>query len=203
MEAAQLQAQFGLSAQQAQEAARQFNSGQVLSAAQLQAQFGMDAQKATELSRQFASQQAMASAQERARYGMEALTAGEASRQFGANYGLAGLEGQLSAAQMFGNLGLAQFGAQQNLLNTQLSAGEIQRDIENQGLEAMYDQFREERAWPYQQLQYQRDLLSGLPIETTRTYGSSDPIAAALLGANAGAGLAGLLTGTPAPAPAT
>ena len=53
--------------------------------------------------------------------------------------------------------GLTALGAQQ-------TAGGVQRDIEQQGVAADYAQFKEERDFPYKQVQYQQSLLQGLPI---------------------------------------
>jgi hypothetical protein len=39
-----------------------------------------------------------------------------------------------------------------------------QRDIESQGIAADYAQFKEERDFPYKQVQYQQSLLQDLPI---------------------------------------
>ena len=66
----------------------------------------------------------------------------EASRQFSANFGLKSL----------GELGVA---------------GATQRDIEQQGLTADKAQFEEARDNPYKQVQFQKSLLTGLPITTT------------------------------------
>jgi hypothetical protein len=68
----------------------------------------------------------------------------EASRQFGANFGLSTLD----------KLG---------------TAGATQRDIEQQGLTADRTQFEEQRDNPYKQVQFQKSLLTGLPITTTDT----------------------------------
>jgi hypothetical protein len=68
----------------------------------------------------------------------------EASRQFSANFGLKSL----------GELG---------------TAGGTQREIEQQGLAADKAQFEEARDNPYKQVQFQRSLLTGLPITTTDT----------------------------------
>jgi len=68
----------------------------------------------------------------------------EASRQFSANFGLKSL----------GELGVA---------------GATQRDIEQQGIAADKAQFEEARDNPYKQVQFQRSLLTGLPITTTDT----------------------------------
>jgi hypothetical protein len=68
----------------------------------------------------------------------------EASRQFGANFGL----------KTLGELG---------------TAGATQRDIEQQGIAADKLQFEEQRDFPYKQVQFQKSLLTGLPITTTDT----------------------------------
>jgi len=48
-------------------------------------------------------------------------------------------------------------------------AGATQRDIEQQGIAADYAQFKEERDYPYKQVQYQQSLLQGLPISKQET----------------------------------
>lgn len=68
----------------------------------------------------------------------------EASRQFGANFGLKTLQ----------DLG---------------AAGATQRDIEQKGIEADKAQFEEQRDYPFKQVQFQKSLLTGLPITTTDT----------------------------------
>jgi hypothetical protein len=47
------------------------------------------------------------------------------------------------------------------------TAGATQRDIEQQGITADKTQFEEQRDFPYKMVQYQKDLLQGLPITTT------------------------------------
>jgi hypothetical protein len=68
----------------------------------------------------------------------------EASRQYGATFGLGTLD----------KLG---------------TAGAVQRDIEQQGLTADKKQFEEEREDPFQKVQFQKNLLTGLPITTTES----------------------------------
>jgi len=75
---------------------------------------------------------------------MQAQQDTEASRQFGANFGL----------KTLGELG---------------TAGATQRDIEQQGLTADKAQFEEQRDFPYKQVQFQKSLLTGLPITTSDT----------------------------------
>jgi len=65
----------------------------------------------------------------------------EASRQFSAGYGL----------QSLGALG---------------TAGATQQGIEQAGIGADLKQFEEQRAYPQEQLKFQRDMLTGMPIST-------------------------------------
>jgi len=141
----------------------QFGSTQGMNAAQLQAQYGLSAQQANEMARQFGSQQAMTAAQQQAQYGQAANQATEASKQFGANYGLQGLQTGLQAATAQGNLGAqtGQLGLQQ--LAQQMAAGQTQRDIESQGIAADMAQFEEARNNPFKMIQFQQSLLQGLP----------------------------------------
>lgn len=129
---------------------------------------------------------------------LDAQRGTEASRQFEANYGLSALDKALGAYSTQSQLGLAGLGAQRNVLADQLAAGNVQRDIQQQGITADMKQFEQERAYPYEMLQYQKDLLSGLPITTSRSYTASgtDPLAAILTGAGAGGNLAAMFQGT-------
>lgn len=65
--------------------------------------------------------------------------------QFGADYGLKGLA------------------AQQGILDQQLKAGGTQRDITQQGITADLNEFNAQREYPYKQVQFMRDMISGLP----------------------------------------
>ena len=51
-------------------------------------------------------------------------------------------------------------------LGAQLDAGAEQRGITSEGIAADYAQFKEERDFPYKQVQYMQSLLQGLPLET-------------------------------------
>jgi hypothetical protein len=64
------------------------------------------------------------------------------------------------AQQLTNAYGLSALGAQQ-------MAGGQQRDIEQQGIAADYAQFKEERDFPYKQVQFQQSLLQELPISAT------------------------------------
>jgi hypothetical protein len=156
-----------MQAEQLREQSRQFGAQQGMTAAELQARYGLSADQAAEASRQFAAQQAGQQAQLAAQYGLEAGRLGEQSRQFGASYGLDALSRQMQALQAQGAMGQAE--AQTGLANlaAQLQGGNIQRDIEQQGLTADYQQYLREQAYPYEQLKFQQSMLAGLPIAAT------------------------------------
>lgn len=153
-----------LQAQQAGEQSRQFGASQAATAADLMAKYGLSAQQAQEASRQFGAGQAMTAAQQAAQYGLAGQQEAEKSRQFGANYGLESLKSQLAAAQAQGQLGLTENTANLANLQQQLTAGEAQRKIEAEGIKADLDEFNVQREFPYKQIQFQRDILSGLPV---------------------------------------
>jgi hypothetical protein len=141
----------------------QFGAQQGMSSAQLQAQFGLSAQQANEAARQFGSQQGMTNAQLGAQYGSEAQRASEQARQYGAGYGLQGLQTGLQAAQAQGSLGQIQNQAQLGNINAQLAGGAQERGITSEGIGADLAEFNQQRQYPYQQVQFQRDMISGLP----------------------------------------
>jgi len=124
----------------------------------------MQVQQAGEQSRQFGAGQGMTAAQQAAQYGLAGQQETEKSRQFGANYGLESLKNQLAAAQAQGQLGLTENTANLANLQQQLTAGEAQRRIESEGVKADLDEFNVQREFPYKQIQFQRDILSGLPV---------------------------------------
>jgi hypothetical protein len=65
--------------------------------------------------------------------------------QFGANFGLKGLEQERANYDQM------------------LKAGGTQRDIEQQGITADLNEFNTQREFPYKQVQFQREMISGLP----------------------------------------
>jgi hypothetical protein len=123
----------------------------------------LQAQQLSEQSKQFGAQQGMTAAQMMAQYGMSAQQAAEQSKQFGAQQGLAGLNTALSAAKAQGDLGSLQ--NQTNLANisAQLTAGGQQRAISAEDIAARQAEFNQQRQYPFQQVQFQRDMITGLP----------------------------------------
>ena len=57
---------------------------------------------------------------------------------------------------------------------TQTRVGDIQRNIEKEGIAADKAQFEEERDYPYRQVQYMQSLLKGLPI-AAQSYNYAQP----------------------------
>ena len=101
--------------------------------------------------------------------------------QFGANYGLQGLQTGLQAAQAQGNLGNIQNAAQLGNINAQLAGGAQQRGITAEGTAADLAEFEKQRQFPYQQVQFQRDMISGLPTgSVTNTPGQLSGIGSLL-----------------------
>ena len=160
-----------LQAQQAGEQSRQYGATQAATAADLMAKYGLSAQQAQEASRQFGAGQAMTAAQAAAQYGLAGQQETEKSKQFGANYGLESLKNQLAAAQAQGQLGLTENTANLANLQQQLTAGDTQRKIEAEGIKADLDEFNVQREFPYKQIQFQRDILSGLPVSAITSEG--------------------------------
>lgn len=85
------------------------------------------------------------------------------------------------AADLFGEE--RQYGLE--ALAAQRQAGAEQRAIEQAGIGADIGQFREERDYPYKQLQYMQSLLQNVPTET-QTYSYFEPSGLGLLGAGLG-----------------
>jgi hypothetical protein len=141
----------------------QFGAQQGMTAADFAARYGLDAAKAAEQSKQFGAQQGMTSADFAARYGADAAKAAEQSKQFGSTYGLDALRQQLSAAQVQGQLGQSQAEQQRANLAQQINAGAVQRGITSEGIAADLNEFNTQRDYPYKQVQFMRDMISGLP----------------------------------------
>lgn len=128
-----------------------FGTGQ----ANLQALLGVQGLGAqTGMQAQLANQQA----------NMEAQRLAEQSRQFGANYGMQGIQQQLAAAGMLGNLGQSQFGQEQAALQMQAGLGQQQQMQDQRALDMAYQDFLSQRGHPQQQLAFMSDILRGGPL---------------------------------------
>lgn len=116
---------------------------------------------------------------------LDAAKFGEQSRQFGATQGLDYLGKQIDAARGQASVGGQESAAGLANLAQQLAAGQTQRDIEQQGLSADLARFEKEEAYPREQLQFLRQMISGIPGLATQSYytAPTDPFAQAASGA--------------------
>lgn len=167
--------QQGIEAQRLAEQSRQFGAGQGLTAAQLQAQYGMSAQQAEEASRQFASSQAAQQAAQNAQYGQAAQQLTEQSNQYGAGLGLQGLQTALTGAGQLGSLGNQQFAQGMDVNKLQAGYGTQQQQQVQNVLGQQYQDFLEQKKFPYQQLEFQSNLLRGTPSGSTQTMYTAAP----------------------------
>lgn len=95
---------------------------------------------------------------------------GEESRQFGSRQGLEALGKQIEAARGQASVGGQESSAGLANLAQMMSAGATQRDIEQQGLTADYNQYLRELEYPRQMLEFQRNMMTGLPIASASYY---------------------------------
>lgn len=177
--------QFGSSqdmeSQRLSDMALQFLAGKDLEAQSLtdsSNRFGseqaLEEQRLADLSKQFLSEQDL-TAQELsdssnrflAEQDLESQRLSEASRQYGADYGLDALRGALEASQTQGTLAADELDALMAIFDQQLDAGNIERGIVQEGLDADKAQWEEERDWPFKMLQFLQSLTTGLPMEAT------------------------------------
>jgi hypothetical protein len=117
------------------------------------------------------AQQAFTADQQRA---LEAQRAAEQSRQFGSTVGLQGLQSAIQGANVQGQLGGLESQTALKNLEAQLAGGATERGIQQEGIAADYGQFREERDFPYKQVQYMQSLLQELPL-ATQSYSYAQP----------------------------
>lgn len=160
-------AQYGLSAEQASEMSKQFAYGQRMTAADLEARYGLEADKAQELADQFSYSQDMAASELAARYNLEGTQLAENASQFAANYGLQALNNALSAYQSEANLLRMGYDLSADRLANILTAGGIQRGIQQDEIEEKLRQFEIETGWPMKTVSVFASLLSGLPVGQT------------------------------------
>jgi len=99
-----------------------------------------------------------------------AFEAAQRQRQADIQAGLQGLGQQTSATQALTQIGQAEQSAGLQNLAQQLAAGTQQRGITQDELTAAYNQFLREEAYPQQRLEFQRQMLTGLPIAAASFY---------------------------------
>jgi len=173
----QQEQQSGLSVYQAQEQARQ-----------KAATMGMSAQEIEDRGRQAADQARLKAEQfnieaqrQRSELGLRGLTADQA-----------GTNQRLEAARMLGGFGGQQQKMDYERLRNLQASGEIQRQLNQQGLSMGYQDFLRQQAFPREQLGFFNNMLRGLPItpgQSTTTYGGPGTIERMLASGIGGVGL--------------
>jgi hypothetical protein len=104
-------------------------------------------------------------------------------KQFGATYGLQSLQAAASAQQAAANAGAS--AAQYGLANLQAlsKAGTEQQALDQQALNAQYNEYLRQLQYPQTMLKLQRDLITGLPMTTTNTFEAQKSAAQSAAGA--------------------
>ena len=218
-QARQRAAEMGMTAQQQEDAARQaqerfqqdaFAQNQQLRLAQQQedravfqareaarqeaARLGLSAQELQERVNQAENEARMRARQEQAQL--------EETR---ARLGLAGLEAdratrgqQLDAARLLGQLGTDEQRMAFDRLRNLQAAGQIQRELQQRGLDLGYQDFLRQQAFPREQLAFFSQMLQGLPVTpgtTTSTFGGPSETQQLLGAGIGGVGLYNALRG--------
>ena len=218
-QARQRAAEMGMTAQQQEDAARQaqerfqqdaFAQNQQLRLAQQQedravfqareaarqeaARLGLSAQALQERVNQAENEARMRARQEQAQL--------EETR---ARLGLAGLEAdratrgqQLDAARLLGQLGTDEQRMAFDRLRNLQAAGQIQRELQQRGLDLGYQDFLRQQAFPREQLAFFSQILQGLPVTpgtTTATFGGPSETQQLLGAGIGGVGLYNALRG--------
>ena len=112
----------------------------------------------------------------------------EQSRQYGAGLGLQGLSTQLQAAGQLGQLGGQQFQQQSDIINALNAAGAQRQSRDQQILSQGYQDFLTQKQYPYQQIAFAKEMIAGVPQQTTQQLYQAPP---SMLSQAAGLGLAG------------
>lgn len=110
--------------------------------------------------------------------------------QFGSTLGVQGYGSALQGAQTLGNLGQTAYGQATGIAGLQGQAGSQQRGLEQQALDAQYQDFLARQAYPQQSLGFYSNIIRGLPAPTSTTTSTTQPS-----GSNWGTYLGALATG--------
>jgi len=144
-----------------------------MTAAQLQAQYGLSADQANQLASQYGYTQQMTQAQQQAAATQAQQNAQQAANQFGATYGLQGLQAATTAQQAAANAGAqqSQYGLQN--LQALSTAGGQQQALQQAADTAQYNQYLAQLQYPQTMLTLQKSIMAGLPQGTSTTYNAT------------------------------
>jgi hypothetical protein len=99
----------------------------------------------------------------------------EASRQFGAGLGLQGLQTQLQASNQLANVGGQQFQQQKDIIDALAAAGAQNQTLNQQVLSQQYQDFLNQKQYPYQQIAFAKEMIAGVPQQTTQQIYQAPP----------------------------
>jgi hypothetical protein len=100
---------------------------------------------------------------------MQAQQLGEQSRQYGAGLGMQGLQTGLQAAGQLGQLGGQQFQQGMDINKLQSAYGGMEQALNQKGLDIQYQNFMNQKDYPYKQLGFMSDLLRGTPTGSSKS----------------------------------
>ena len=86
------------------------------------------------------------------------------AQQFGSTLGLQGYGQGLQAASTLGQLGQTRYGQQMGISDALARAGAVQQAQGQQALDLAYQDFVQQKQYPYQQLAFMSDMTRGLPL---------------------------------------
>jgi hypothetical protein len=97
------------------------------------------------------------------------------AQQFGTTLGLQGYGQGIQAASTLGQLGQTRYGQQMGISDAIAKAGAVQQAQGQQGLDLAYQDFIQQKNYPYQQLAFQSDMVRGLPLSQSSQQMYSPP----------------------------
>lgn len=147
-----------------------------------QAQQGYQTDAARQLAAQQANQQAFGQTQGQ----------GLQSAQYRAGLGLQGAQAAGQAAGTLGQLGQTQFGQQQGVTKGLMEAGGQQQLLAQELVNQRYQEFLNQKQYPYQQLGFMSDMLHGLPLQQQSSTMYAPPPSLTSQAVGLGAGAVGL-----------
>jgi len=117
---------------------------------------------------------------------LQAQQLNQASNQFGATYGLQGLQAATQAQTAAANAGAQ--GAQYGLANLQAlnTAGGQQQSLDQQALNAQYNEYLRQLQYPQTMLTLNKNMLTGLPMTTSNAFSAAKSASQQLAGGIAG-----------------
>ena len=112
---------------------------------------------------------------------LQAQQAMEQSRQYGAGLTMQGLQNQLQAAGQLGTLGQEQMSQQQAIINAMQNVGQQQQAMNQALLSQQYQDYLTAKQYPYQQLSFLKEMIAGVPQNTTQSVYQAPPSTAAMM----------------------